>query len=117
MSNTKETINEEQSADKPIVIQQKPAPTLSKRKLLDVPVNEVKHIKIIEEKIETPKLMCAFCNKALKFISTFTCRCQKSFCSKHRFFDQHTCTFDYKTGAKTKQMSANPKVAPRKISE
>lgn len=117
MSNTKETINEEQNTDKHIVIQPKPAISVSKRKLVDISVNEIKHVKVVEEKIEVTKQVCAFCNKALKFISTFTCRCQKSFCSKHRFHDQHNCTYDYKAGAKSKLMELNPKITPRKISE
>lgn len=117
MSNTKETINEEQNTDNHIVMQSKPATTISKRKILDLTVNEIKHIKIVEEKIEERKQACALCNKTLKFISTFTCRCEKSFCSKHRFHDQHNCTYDYKTNAKTKLMEINPKVAPSKISE
>jgi len=117
MSNTKETVNEEQNTDKRIVIQSKPAATMSKRKILDISVSEIKHIKIIEEKIEEHKQTCASCNKALKFISTFTCRCKKSFCSRHRFHDQHDCTYDYKTGAKTKLKEVNPKIVPSKIPE
>lgn len=117
MSSTKETINEEQNTDKHLVMQTKPIPSMSKRKLVDHPVSEVKHVKVVEEKIEHQSMVCALCNKKLRFISTFTCRCQKCFCAKHRFYDQHSCTFDYKTEARNKLMEVNPKVAPKKISE
>lgn len=117
MSSSKETVNEEQKADSQIVIQPK-SPTASlKRKIVDISLNEVKHVKIVEEKAESQSQFCAFCSKKLKFISTFTCRCQKSFCARHRFFDQHGCTFDYKNEAKNKLLESNPKVAPKKISE
>lgn len=117
MSSAKETINEEQNTDKHLVMQTKPISSVSKRKLVDLPVTEVKHVKIVEERIESQDLACALCNKKLRFISTFTCRCQKCFCAKHRFHDQHSCTFDYRTEARSKLKEINPKVAPKKISE
>lgn len=117
MSSTKETINEEQNADKHLVMQTKAIPSVSKRKLIDLPVAEVKHVKVVEEKIESQVMVCALCSKRLRLISTFTCRCQKCFCAKHRFYDQHSCTFDYKTEARSRLMKVNPKVAPKKISE
>lgn len=117
MSSSKETINEEQKTDNQIVIPPKSPSATLKRKLVDISSNEVKHVKIVEEKMDSQCLSCAFCNKRLKFISTFTCRCQKSFCIRHRFFDQHNCTFDYKSDARSKLSENNPKVAPKKISE
>lgn len=117
MINTKETINEEQNAENHIIIQPKSPSSLTKRKILNIPVNEVKHIKILEEKIEEKKVCCSLCNKTLKFHNTYTCRCEKEFCSKHRFFDQHNCTFDYKSNVKDKLKAVNQKVAPKKLSE
>jgi hypothetical protein len=116
MINTKETINEEQNTDNHIVIQPKTPTSVSKRKILDIQVSEVKHVKVVE-KIDNQKLSCALCNKALKFINTFTCRCEKAFCAKHRFFDQHMCTFDYRSDVRDKLKAVNQKVAPKKISE
>merc|ERR1711911_241652 len=55
-------------------------------------------------KVETKKMpstsLCAQCDKKLKFISTFECRCGNVFCASHRFYDQHKCTYDYKNNAK-----------------
>jgi len=117
MSSSKETVNGEQKPDGPMVIQPKSPTTSLKRKLVDVSLNEVKQVKILEEKTESHSQFCGSCNRKLKLISTFTCRCKKSFCAKHRFFDQHGCTFDYKGEAKSKLLESNPKMAPRKISE
>lgn len=117
MSSTRETINNEQNSDKSMVMQPKTTTSLSKRKIVDIPMSEVKHVRVVEEKFDSQSSTCAFCNKKLKFISTFTCRCQKSFCTKHRFHDKHDCTFDYKNEARNKLIENNPKVAPKKISE
>lgn len=117
MINTKESINEDQNTENHIAIQPKTATPLSKRKLLDVSLTATKHIKIVEEIIDERKICCALCNKTLKFINTFKCRCGKEFCSKHRFYDQHKCTFDYKSIVKEKLKSVNQKVAPRKFAE
>lgn len=117
MSTSKETINEEQKKDSQIVMQPKAATPTLKRKIVDVQVNDVKHVKIVEEKTTTQSFFCALCNKKLRFSSAFACRCKKSFCVKHRFFDQHGCTFDYKHEARSILLENNPKIAPKKISE
>lgn len=117
MSSAKETVNDEQKADSPIVMQPKSPTATLKRKMMDVSVSEVKHVKIVEERAESQAQFCGCCKKKLKLISTFTCRCKKSFCAKHRFFDQHDCTFDYKSEARTKISENNPKLVPKKISE
>ena len=117
MTSSKETMREDKKSEKIEICQTKPVPAVNKRKLLDVPVSEVKHIKLIEEKPVVQDSVCAFCTKKLKFISTFTCRCLKSFCTKHRFHDQHLCTYDYKAEAKQKLKESNPKIVARKITE
>ena len=38
------------------------------------------------------KERCSFCNKKLKLIH-FTCKCEKLFCSNHRYAHSHNCTF------------------------
>lgn len=115
MSSARETINNDNNADSPLVMQPKSPSTIAKRKIVDVQIDEVKHVKVVEEVTDNKQLCCAQCEKKLKFINTFTCRCEKSFCSKHRFNDQHSCTFDYKSAAKVKLAEENPKVAPKKI--
>ena len=46
------------------------------------------------EKVEN-KNRCGVCNKKLP-LTTFPCRCQKSFCVAHRGDVQHSCPYDYK---------------------
>lgn len=117
MSSTKETINEEQKTDNPLILKRKAPNPISKRQMTTHYSAEVKQVKVVEEKKSEPKLCCAHCSKTLKFISTFICRCEKSFCSKHRFFDQHSCTFDFKTSTKEKLRAQNLKIVPKKLRE
>ena len=39
---------------------------------------------------------CEECKKKIG-IYGFTCKCEKYFCTVHRFPDTHHCTFDWKT--------------------
>lgn len=41
------------------------------------------------------KKSCYFCSKKIGILS-FECRCNYSFCSKHRFPETHKCTFDHR---------------------
>jgi len=44
------------------------------------------------------KVSCACCSKKLNLVEqTNTCRCGKVFCSIHRHFEDHSCSFDFKT--------------------
>ena len=41
---------------------------------------------------------CFKCNKKLKIYEELIgkCKCNNLFCTKHRQFSQHSCTFDFK---------------------
>ena len=58
-------------------------------------------------------MRCEKCRK--KTIIEFTCRCEKKFCSRCRYPDEHDCTFDYKAYAKEKLKINNPLVINNKI--
>lgn len=58
---------------------------------------------------------CKKCNKKLKLINEFTCRCGLIFCPMHRFYDQHDCTFDYRKEAMAQLEKMNPKIVNDKI--
>lgn len=58
---------------------------------------------------------CGKCAKKLRLMSDFTCRCGGIFCAMHRFYDQHGCTFDYRTKAIAKLDKMNPKIVNDKI--
>ena len=52
---------------------------------------------------------CGLCNKKISLVK-FTCKCQKSFCMKHRYPDDHNCEFDFKEEHKKKLETDNPKL-------
>jgi predicted nucleic acid binding AN1-type Zn finger protein len=60
------------------------------------------------------KTRCHSCNVKLGMLG-FECKCEGMFCSKHRFADQHECSFDFKTFDRKKLESANPCVIPAKL--
>lgn len=39
---------------------------------------------------------CPICNKKLG-ITAIVCRCNNSYCVKHRYAEDHDCKYDYKT--------------------
>ena len=44
-----------------------------------------------------PKCSFKNCKKKLSAVDVLiVCRCEKSFCSKHRPAEEHNCNFDYK---------------------
>ncbi len=44
------------------------------------------------------KKACATCSKKLTLTEQTTpCKCGKVYCSQHRHFEAHSCSFDYKT--------------------
>jgi len=59
--------------------------------------------------------ICSFCGRKLRITNIFECRCKKLFCSLHRFYDIHKCSFDYKKFASKKLELMNPKMAFDKV--
>lgn len=62
-----------------------------------------------EKPVYDPK-RCAECDKKLKLVSTHTCRCELNFCVKHRYAEEHNCSFDYKDNARIELIENNPLV-------
>ena len=68
------------------------------------------------KKIKQPnKSRCATCNKKINITNTFSCRCNKSFCPKHRHPELHSCTFDYRSEGRKQLEQANPVVMLPKL--
>jgi len=57
---------------------------------------------------------CNKCNKKLG-LTAIRCRCGLKFCAKHRYSDQHECTFDYKTHGRKALEENNPQVIGSKL--
>lgn len=58
---------------------------------------------------------CAQCRKRLNITNMYTCRCEKLFCSAHRYSELHECTFDYKSEGRKLIEQANPLVTAPKL--
>jgi hypothetical protein len=54
------------------------------------------------------------CGKKLD-LTAFACKCQKKFCTAHRYAVEHDCSFDYRGNAKEELMKfmSSPVVAAK----
>ena len=57
---------------------------------------------------------CSTCRKRVG-LTGFKCRCGKLFCGSHRYADEHSCAFDYKTAGRQAIAEANPIVKADKV--
>lgn len=55
----------------------------------------------------TNKIYCNICNKKLKIldIAISKCKCDNYFCTKHLFYTEHNCSFNYHSDFKNKLTS------------
>ncbi|BAM83368.1 zinc finger protein [Cyanidioschyzon merolae strain 10D] len=73
-----------------------------------------------EVQVESPKREqkdhgnCFKCNRRVGLLG-FKCRCGFTFCSLHRYAEQHDCDYDYRARAREQLASANPVVAASKL--
>lgn len=61
--------------------------------------------------------VCFKCKRKLRPTNNFMCRCGEMFCSVHRFYDQHGCSFDMKGLCVRRLREENQQVVNKKISE
>ena len=54
------------------------------------------------------------CKKKITTMNV-TCRCGLTTCMKHRYPEDHGCTFDHKKEAQKELSEANPKIISEKI--
>ena len=59
---------------------------------------------------------CFSCSKKIG-LTAFKCRCGYSYCTSHRYSDQHDCPFDYKKMGREQVAKANPLVQASKITK
>ncbi|KAG6614047.1 zinc finger protein a20 domain-containing [Phytophthora cinnamomi] len=48
-------------------------------------------------------------------LTAVKCRCDYTFCGKHRYAEEHNCAFNFKTAGKRKLEEENPIVVPSKV--
>ena len=65
---------------------------------------------------KTATARCPICITKLKpHEQAFTCKCNQTFCSKHRLAEAHECKFDHKALHAQRIQAANPKVVAAKV--
>jgi hypothetical protein len=62
------------------------------------------------------KKKCGICKKKLG-LTGFECRCGHFYCGIHRYSDQHSCPFDYKSDGRKLIAAQNPAVRGDKIAK
>jgi hypothetical protein len=60
------------------------------------------------------KLSCGVCNKKLP-IFVIKCKCNKNYCSIHRYSGEHNCTYDYQSEFKKELTKNNKKIKVMKV--
>ncbi|XVE62361.1 hypothetical protein DITRI_Ditri06bG0112200 [Diplodiscus trichospermus] len=60
------------------------------------------------------KNRCESCNKKVRLMG-FSCRCGLVFCAVHRYPDEHSCNFDFKTADRLISAKENPVVKADKL--
>ncbi|KAG5597244.1 hypothetical protein H5410_038476 [Solanum commersonii] len=53
------------------------------------------------------KQRCMTCKKKVGLLG-FSCRCKGMFCSVHKYPEEHSCTFDYKSFGRVTLAKENP---------
>ncbi|GLD92215.1 hypothetical protein PINS_up000748 [Pythium insidiosum] len=67
-----------------------------------------------DQPVQKNRRRCWEC-KAKIGLTAVTCRCDYTFCNKHRYAEEHNCRFNFKSAAKRKLEEENPRVVPSKI--
>ncbi|GLJ25272.1 hypothetical protein SUGI_0483800 [Cryptomeria japonica] len=64
---------------------------------------------------EVTECRCFNCNKRCRLGVSFKCRCENIFCSKHRYPEEHNCSFDHKRFGRQSLAKNNPLIKGSKI--
>lgn len=78
---------------------------------VEVPIVSIAHE---IEPSQKNKRRCWTCNIKIG-LTAVTCRCDYTFCNKHRYAEEHNCQFNFKSVAKRKLEQENPQVIPAKF--
>ena len=74
----------------------------------------VKISNVKTKKKKPKKNRCAECRKKLGNVP-FECKCKLLYCNKHRYAEDHNCSYDYKAQYQIFFKKNNPKIVPEKI--
>jgi hypothetical protein len=70
--------------------------------------------KKVEKPVQKNRRRCWEC-KVKVGLTAVKCRCEYTFCGKHRYAEEHHCAFNFKTAGKRRLKEENPVVVPRKV--
>jgi len=70
--------------------------------------------RVVESSL-TGRSNCHKCGRKCKLAQRFQCKCGHTFCPQHRYYDQHQCTFDFKSTDREAVQKSNPKIVGDKI--
>mmetsp|Transcript_19152 Transcript_19152/g.28251 ORF Transcript_19152/g.28251 Transcript_19152/m.28251 type:complete len:166 (-) Transcript_19152:162-659(-) len=64
----------------------------------NITIKKSEEISLLSQKAAKPRTnkKCPVCNKKVS-LTSIECKCKQSFCSNHRYPEQHNCTFDYRS--------------------
>ncbi|KAG9159673.1 hypothetical protein Leryth_017412 [Lithospermum erythrorhizon] len=63
------------------------------------------------------KVMCTYCDKKIRGLMIYKCRCNGRFCIKHRCPEEHSCKFDFKNHGRLALAKQNPVVKGEKLDQ
>ena len=61
------------------------------------------------------KMRCDECKCKVTITNSLECKCKQLLCMKHRMFNKHNCSIDYKTNDRKILEKNNPKIISDKI--
>ena len=77
--------------------------------------SEDKIIQSIDFNIKKERMRCSECKCKVNITNSLECKCGQVLCMKHRMFNQHNCSIDYKTNDRKILEKNNPKIVSDKI--
>lgn len=69
----------------------------------------------LQPKGPTGRPRCKKCGKRLGLAEQYKCRCGEQYCTRHRYAEEHDCTYDYQKDHKTKLRAQNRSLTPPKL--
>ena len=60
------------------------------------------------------KIRCGVCRRKIT-MTYIECKCGKKFCGRHRYPEEHDCTYDHKREREEKILKENPVIKKQKL--
>jgi len=72
-------------------------------------------VKVMAPKGPRARPRCKKCGKRLGLAEQYKCRCGEQYCTRHRYAEEHECTYDYQKDHKSKLRQQNRSLTPPKL--